>query len=139
MFYSTNTLVFFWPFSLLHLFLIIPTGDHDKKSSDPKVLPQPYLTNRLDFSGDREVLASNAALKHSQIFFMGMQKSTDFTEENLGTSKKTKKTIKPNLCIYTLMQKCHSQDFIPKSYLRKIKKLHTQYCYNTVYNWKILK
>lgn len=132
MFYSTNTLVFFWPFSLLHLFLIIPTGDHDKKSSDPKVLPYPYLTNRLDFSGDREVLASNAALKHSQILLMGMQKSTDFKEENLGTSKKTKKTHKAQFMHLHFDAEMPLLGFYPKVIPQKNKKItHTillQHC-----------
>lgn len=76
MFYSTNTLVCFWGFSLFHSFLFIPSGDHEKVSSYPNFLYWPSLTNRLHFSGDRKASASKVGLRHSHVFLMGMQNST---------------------------------------------------------------
>lgn len=76
MFYSTNTLVCFWGFSLFHSFLIIPSGDHENVSSYPNFLYWPSLTNRLHFSGDRKTSTSKVGLRHYHVFLMGMQNST---------------------------------------------------------------
>lgn len=106
MFYSTNTLVCFWGFSLFHSFLIIPSGDHENVSSYPNFLYWPSLTNRLHFSGDRKTSTSKVGLRHYHVFLMGMQNST-----------KKKKNLTH---ISALMQKYHFLD-LSKLYFKNQK------------------
>ena len=115
MFYSTNTLVCFWGFSLFHSFLIIPSGDHENVSSYPNFLYWPSLTTRLHFSGDRKASTSKVGLRHCHVFLMGMQNST----------KKKKK--KKNLTHFCFDAEIPLLGAYPKVILQKLKNLYVQY------------
>ena len=107
------------PFLYSNRFSVFPVETWQGVSY-PNFLSWPSLTNRLDFSGDRKVLASNIGLRHSHVFLMGMQNSISFVEENVASSKKTK--TKTTSYAFLLWCRNTTSRNLPQSYTSKYQK-----------------